>query len=160
MMSGEVGFDDLAYKERELIQASMDPNRQINATQFTLPGAVPIPNLIDADINSTRVQPLFPGTQKVLLVLFIFLIAILVNNLLVGLAVNDVQVKKGLRDIFELSIYFFSSNFEMEIFYYRYFIACFFLDRLKKMMQDICRMISKLVLFTRWILDCDTATGS
>ena len=108
MMSGEVGFDDLAYKERELIQASMDPNRQTNATNFTLPGAVPIPNLFDADINSTRVQPLFPGTQKVLLVLFIFLIAILVNNLLVGLAVNDVQVKKELRDIFELSILIFS----------------------------------------------------
>ena len=104
MMSGEVGFDDLAYKERELIQASKDPSRKRNATQFTLSEAVPLPNLIDADINSTRVQPLFPGTQKVLLVLFIFLIAILVNNLLVGLAVNDVQVKKGLRDIFELSI--------------------------------------------------------
>ena len=157
MMSGEVGFDDLAYKERELIQASMDPNRQTNATNFTLPGAVLIPNLIDADINSTRVQPLFPGTQKVLLVLFIFLIAILVNNLLVGLAVNDVQVKKGLRDIFELSIliYFLHLNLEMEIFCYM-----FFLDRLKKMMQDICRMISKLGLFTRWISDYDTAIGA
>ena len=47
MMSGEVGFDDLAYKERELIQASMDPSRQTNATNFTLPGAVPIPNLFE-----------------------------------------------------------------------------------------------------------------
>ena len=103
MMSGEVGFNDLAYKERELIQASMDPNRQIKATNFTFPESVPnipIPNLIDADINSTRVQPLFPGTQKVLLVLFIFLIAILVNNLLVGLAVNDVQVQKEIKRYF------------------------------------------------------------
>ena len=157
MMSGEVGFDDLAYKERELIQASMDPSRQTNATNFTLPGAVPIPNLFDADINSTRVQPLFPGTQKVLLVLFIFLIAILVNNLLVGLAVNDVQVKKELRDVFELSIliYFFHDTLKL-----RYFVTCFFLDRLKKMMQDICRMISKLGLFTRWISDYDTAIGA
>ena len=125
MMSGEVGFDDLAYKERELIQASMDPNRQINATNFTLSGAVPnipIPNLIDADINTTRVQPLFPGTQKVLLVLFIFLIAILVNNLLVGLAVNDVQVQNGINRYF-FSINFFPSLFKMEISYVFFLIG-------------------------------------
>ena len=96
MMSGEVGFDDLSYKEREYIQTSMHPNRNINVTGFRIPGSVPdipIPNLIDADINSSLVQPLYPVTEKTLIVLFIFLITILVNNLLVGLAVDDVQVK-------------------------------------------------------------------
>ena len=99
MMSGEVGFDDLSYKEREYIQPSMYPNRKINVSEFRIPGSVPdipIPNLIDADINSTLVQPLYPVTEKTLIVLFIFLITILVNNLLVGLAVNDVQVKANI----------------------------------------------------------------
>ena len=93
MLAGEVGFDDLSFAEREFIEASKDPKYKSNATKTTINGqTLTIPNPINPDINSNLVQPLYPGTERVLLVLFIFLVAILVNNLLVGLAVDDVQV--------------------------------------------------------------------
>ena len=99
MMVGEVGFDDLSFAQREFIQASMDPMiLKSNDTKFTIDGQnIAIPKyLINPDINSNLIQPLYPGTERGLLVLFIFFVAILVNNLLVGLAVDDVQVVKNL----------------------------------------------------------------
>ena len=51
-----------------------------------------MPNLFDADVNTSPKPPFLPGTGIILLVTFIYLVPIVMFNLLVGLAIDDVQV--------------------------------------------------------------------
>ena len=111
MMSGEVGFDDLYYPYKmviqptknnnskyyhlgEVINISMpqfekDANGNIRLTNFS---ETIIPNLFDADVNTSVKPPFFPATGMVLVLIFIIFVPIVALNLLQGLAVEDVQV--------------------------------------------------------------------
>ena len=51
-----------------------------------------MPNLFDADVNTSPKPPFLPGTGMILLAIFIYLVPVVMFNLLVGLAIDDVQV--------------------------------------------------------------------
>ena len=51
-----------------------------------------MPNLFDADVNTSPKPPFLPGTGIILLAIFIYLVPVVMFNLLVGLAIDDVQV--------------------------------------------------------------------
>ena len=51
-----------------------------------------MPNLFDADVNTSPKPPFLPGTGIILLAMFIYLVPVVMFNLLVGLAIDDVQV--------------------------------------------------------------------
>ena len=55
---------------------------------------ISLPNLIDADVETSPKPPFYPGTSIILVTIFIILVPVVALNLLVGLAVNDVQVQK------------------------------------------------------------------
>ena len=71
MMLGEVDYEALYYPE----QAILKPNNLTNKTEI---------------VSETTGQVL-PGTAQLLVFLFIFLVSIILMNLLVGLAVSDIQ---------------------------------------------------------------------
>ena len=51
-----------------------------------------IPNLFDADVNTSPKPPFFPATGMILVLIFMIMVPIVALNLLQGLAVEDVQV--------------------------------------------------------------------
>ena len=53
-----------------------------------------IPNLVGADVATSPKPPFYPATSIVLILIFILLVPVVALNLLVGLAVNDVQVRQ------------------------------------------------------------------
>ena len=127
MMIGEIGFDDLHYPYKMVLEPSSNPFQPLsqksiniripqfeeeifkipaisnyeNATNTIMEIRVPqlknyseisIPNLFNADINTSPKPPFYPGTSIIMVFLFILLVPVVALNLLVGLAVNDVQV--------------------------------------------------------------------
>ena len=112
MMTGEVNFDDLYYPFKMVIQPSklINPDRPFPdiGTNFTLkiqnfeqmPGNLKLsniseyvlPNLFNADVNTSPKPPFYPGTGTILVAVFIYLVPVVMFNLLVGLAIDDVQV--------------------------------------------------------------------
>ena len=111
MMSGEVGFDDLYYPYKMVIQPTNNNNSEyyhlgkeikisipqfekINGTiRITGFNETMIPNLFDADVNTSPKPPFFPATGMILVLIFMIMVPIVALNLLQGLAVEDVQVK-------------------------------------------------------------------
>ena len=65
MMLGEIDYEDLYYPQKEFLSGS--------------------------DIVSESEHQTFPGTAHLLVLFFIFLVSIILMNLLVGLAVSDIQ---------------------------------------------------------------------
>ena len=110
MMSGEVGFDDLYYPYKMVIQPTSNNNSEyyrlgkeikisipqfekVNGTiRITGFNETMIPNLFDADVNPSPKPPFFPATGMILVLIFIIMVPIVALNLLQGLAVEDVQV--------------------------------------------------------------------
>ena len=127
MMIGEVGFDDLYYPYKMVIEPSSNPSKpflqdtinitipefeekvimiptinsfentskeimQIKVPQIVNISNIAIPNLFEADVNTSPKPPFYPGSAIILVFLFILLVPVVALNLLVGLAVNDVQV--------------------------------------------------------------------
>ena len=110
MMSGEIGFDDLYYPYKMVVQPTANNKSEyyhlgkvinISIPQFEeINGEIKvinvthtqIPNLFDADVNTSVKPPFYPGTGMLLVVLFIIFVPILALNLLQGLAVEDVHV--------------------------------------------------------------------
>ena len=86
MMIGELNFDDLYYPEKMIIK----PNKTINQNISNLE----LPDLRDADIETSPKPAFYPGTSIALIFIFILLVPIVALNLLVGLAVNDVKVRR------------------------------------------------------------------
>ena len=79
IMLGEVEYDDLYYQKKETFNiniSALNDNTQINIEQ------------------QEEGQP-FPITAHLFVLAAIFMVSIIVMNLLVGLAVNDIQ---GLRE--------------------------------------------------------------
>ena len=85
MMLGELNFDDLYYPEKMIIK----PNRTKSLINIS---NVELPDLTDADIETSPRPAFYPATSIALLFIFILLVPIVALNLLVGLAVNDVKV--------------------------------------------------------------------
>ena len=71
MMLGEVDYEALYYPEQSFLQWNNNTNR----TEI---------------VTETEGQVL-PGTAQILVFLFLFLVSIILMNLLVGLAVSDIQ---------------------------------------------------------------------
>ena len=86
MMIGELNFDDLYYPEKMIIK----PNKTKSLINI---GNVELPDLRDADIETSPKPAFYPGTSIALILIFILLVPIVALNLLVGLAVNDVKVR-------------------------------------------------------------------
>lgn len=115
MMSGEIGFDDLYYPYKMVVQPTSNNKSEyyhlgkvinISIPQYEeINGEVKlmnithtqIPNLFDADVNTSVKPPFYPGTGMLLVVLFIVFVPILALNLLQGLAVEDVHVRLIIR---------------------------------------------------------------
>ena len=70
MMLGEVDYEDLYYPEKEFVNRT-----SVNSSE----------------IVSESEGQVFPGTAQLFVFLFIFLVSIILMNLLVGLAVSDIQ---------------------------------------------------------------------
>ena len=88
MMTGEIGFDDLFFPTR----AEITPKGNIT---FTISGQnITLPNLQDADINTFSKAQYYPGTSHFIGVLSILFCSIVIMNLILGIAVSDVQVHK------------------------------------------------------------------
>ena len=85
MMVGELNFDDLYYPEKMIIK----PNKTKSLINIS---NVELPDLRDADIETSPKPAFYPGTSILLILIFILLVPIVALNLLVGLAVNDVKV--------------------------------------------------------------------
>ena len=85
MMIGELNFDDLYYPEKMIIKPNKTVNQNISNSE--------LPNLRDADIETSPKPAFYPGTSIALILIFILLVPIVALNLLVGLAVNDVKVR-------------------------------------------------------------------
>ena len=85
MMLGELNFDDLYYPEKMIIK----PNKTKSLINIS---NVELPDLRDADIETSPKPAFYPGTTITLILIFILLVPIVALNLLVGLAVNDVKV--------------------------------------------------------------------
>ena len=51
-----------------------------------------MPNLFDADVNTSPKPPFYPVTGIIFMAVFIYLVPVVMFNLLVGLAIDDVQV--------------------------------------------------------------------
>ena len=85
MMLGELNFDDLYYPEKMIIK----PNKTKSLINIS---NVELPDLRDADIETSPKPAFYPGTSILLIFIFILLVPIVALNLLVGLAVNDVKV--------------------------------------------------------------------
>ena len=73
MMLGEFDYNDLYYPQKEFINTTT-----INNTNVT-------------EIVSVSEGQVFPVTAQLLVFIFIFLVSIILMNLLVGLAVSDIQ---------------------------------------------------------------------
>ena len=84
MMLGELNFDDLYYPEKMIIK----PNKTKSLINIS---NVELPDLRDADIETSPKPAFYPGTTITLIFMFILLVPIVALNLLVGLAVNDVK---------------------------------------------------------------------
>ncbi len=83
MMTGEIEYNDLYYPQKEYV--TINPNA-------TSP--------YDAILDELDVQQLFPFTAHLVLTVFILIVAIVIMNLLFGMAVSDVQVWKKITTLY------------------------------------------------------------
>ena len=95
MMLGEINFDDLYYPAR----MTLVPKWNYTGFNATLPfpefnnSAFTIPRLIESDVLTDPKPQFYPGTALVLTFFMVVLMPVVIINLIVGLAVNDVQVR-------------------------------------------------------------------
>ena len=78
MMTGDIAYDSLYYPIREEITIQ-HPNRTFS-------------NVDGADISTFPKSQYFPMTAQMMVALLILLLSIVILNLLLGIAVSDVQV--------------------------------------------------------------------
>ena len=93
LMTGEIEYDNLLFPVRSEITPKYYMHFQDGSGRTLL-----IPNLTDADINTFSKAQYFPGTAHIIGFLAILLVAVVIFNLILGIAVSDVQVKKGFRE--------------------------------------------------------------
>ena len=79
----------------DLILPSYKDFMNLTIPQMDRYSKIELPNLIDADVETSPKPPFYPGTSIILVTIFIILVPVVALNLLVGLAVNDVQVQKS-----------------------------------------------------------------
>ena len=85
-MTGEIEFDNLFFP----VRGEITPKRNIT---FELSGKnITLPDLKDADINTFSKAQYFPGTAHLIAMLAIILCSVVIMNLILGIAVSDVQV--------------------------------------------------------------------
>jgi len=77
MMLGEIDYEDLYYPQKHFIENHTVVSENENKT---------VSEIVPENENQN-----FPGTAHLLVLLFIFLVSIILMNLLVGLAVSDIQ---------------------------------------------------------------------
>ena len=78
----------------DLILPSYKDFMNLTIPQMNRYNITELPNLVDADVETSPKPPFYPGTSIILVTIFIILVPVVALNLLVGLAVNDVQVRK------------------------------------------------------------------
>ena len=86
MMIGELEYDDLMYSEEQKIEFG----NYTNGSNHTI---------ITGDVVSEVQSQYYPFSAHVLVLLFIILFSIIIMNLLFGLAVSDVQVKRKIMTV-------------------------------------------------------------
>jgi hypothetical protein len=86
MMTGEIEYDKLFFPIREEITPRDTLALPLKST------TVQIPNLTSADISSFSKAQYFPITAHVLAFFAILLVSVVIFNLILGIAVSDVQV--------------------------------------------------------------------
>ncbi len=79
MMTGELEYNDLYYPQREYV--TLNVAQAQNSSSF------------NATINDRDIPQFFPFTAHLVLTVFILAVAIVIMNLLFGMAVSDVQVR-------------------------------------------------------------------
>ena len=79
----------------DLILPSYKDFMNLTIPQMNNYSNIELPNLVDADVETSPKPPFYPGTSIILVTIFIILVPVVALNLLVGLAVNDVQVQKS-----------------------------------------------------------------
>ena len=87
-MTGEIEYDKLFFPIREEI-TPRDKLALLNST-------VEIPNLNASDISSFSKAQYFPITAHVIAFFAIILVSVVIFNLMLGIAVSDVQVTETL----------------------------------------------------------------
>ena len=91
LMSGEIEYDNLFFPVRDEIAPkyymTFKDKFGINVT---------IPNLAGADLNTFSKAQYFPITSHIIGFLAILLVSIVIFNLILGIAVSDVQVHRKL----------------------------------------------------------------
>ena len=88
MMTGEIEYDNLFFPVREEIS----PRRMITFVDFN-GNNLTIANLSDADISTFSKAQYFPLTAHIIGFLAIVVCSIVIFNLMLGIAVSDIQVR-------------------------------------------------------------------
>ena len=88
MMTGEIGYDNLFFP----VRGEITPKGHISIPGVD--GTIVIPDLTDADLSTFPKAQYFPITAHLIGLLAIFLVSIVIFNLVLGIAVSDVQVSR------------------------------------------------------------------
>ena len=86
MTVGDLGYSDFYYPIREEIV----PRR--NITIHFANESITLPDMKHADIATHVKAPYYPITAQMMLTILMIMLSVLIFNLLLGLAVSDVQV--------------------------------------------------------------------
>ena len=100
IMTGEINFDNMFFP----VRAEITPKRNMNIT-VNNGETISLPYLKDADITTFSKAQYYPGTVHFLGMFIVLLCSIVIMNLIVGLAVDDVGVRKSFLLIITCYVY-------------------------------------------------------
>ena len=89
MMLGELDYNDLYYNQNDFFNASIFNSTNINSNSTV-------------EIEQATESQVYPVTAHIILLGFVIFVSIILMNLLVGLAVSDIQTLKGFGKCFTL----------------------------------------------------------
>ncbi len=90
-MTGELEYNDLYYPQKEYITFNISDFSSVSQSPQSSSSSPPSPGVFNATIHDRDIQQIFPFTAHLVLSVFILAVAIVIMNLLFGMAVSDVQ---------------------------------------------------------------------